>query len=362
MAIAACQRQVEHRLLEKIIMNTQRATLPRLLAVCAATASLFVAVGEAPAADKLKAAMLLPGSYNDQSWNAAGYSGLMKIKAIGFDTAVSENVPDSDDASAMEDYASHGYNVVLAHSGRFLTAAQRVGPEFPKTQFIIGGGAEGQAPNVVSIDYENAQFGCQLGYLAARMSKTGKVGGVYGLEGLANIVAQAGGFRICAKKANPAIQVTIVYVKDMEDAASSKEAALSLIADGADVLTGKLNAAQNGLIQAAKEKGVFVTGRDPSSVETAPKQVLTNVLEFWDEMYSKTAVNAQQGKLVSGFVRYGYGTADQTVGATLAYDKSSKFNPAVPAAVVAEVEGLGAKFASGEMKIAPTPDDAKGGH
>jgi simple sugar transport system substrate-binding protein/basic membrane protein A len=147
----------------------------------------------------------------------------------------------------------------------------------------------------------------------------------------------------------------------MEDAAASKEAALSLIADGADVLTGKLNAAQNGLIQAAKDKGVFVTGRDPSSVATAPKAVLTNVLEFWDDMYSKTAAEAKSGKLVTGFVRYGYATADRTVGATLAYDKASKFNSIVPAAVVAEVEGMGPKFASGELKVAPTPDDAKGG-
>ena len=197
--------------------------------------------------------------------------------------------------------------------------------------------------------------------MAARMSKTGKVGGVYGLEGLPNIVAQAGGFRLCAKQANPAIQVTIVYMKDMEDAAAAKEAALSLIADGADVLTGKLNAAQNGIIQAAKEKGVFVTGRDPSSVEVAPKAVLTNIIESWGDMYAKTAAEAKAGRLVSGFVRYGYNTADRTTGATLAYDKSSKFNPLVPEAVVAEVEALGPKFASGEFKVEPTAQDAKGG-
>lgn len=330
------------------------------LAALAVTAG-GVAPSAADAADAPKAAMLLPGSFNDQSWNAAGYSGLMKIKSIGFDTAVSENVPDSDDATAMADYAQHGFAVVLAHSGRFLSAAQQVGPDYPKTQFIIGGGAAGQAPNVVSIDYENAQFGCQLGVLAARMSKTGKVGGIYGLEGLPNIVAQAGGFRLCAKKINPGLQVTIVYVKDMEDAAAAKEAALSLIGDGADVLTGKLNAAQNGVIQAAKEKGVFVTGRDPSSVETAPKAVLTNVLEYWDDMYAKTAAQAKAGKMVTGFVRYGYGTPDQTTGATLAYDKAGKFNPAVPAAVAAEVEGLGPQFAAGTLKVEPTPDDAKGG-
>ena len=339
------------------IMNTRHAlTTVVLLSAAAALTAI-----PAHAADKPKAAMLLPGSINDQSWNAIGYSGLVAIGKLGFDIAYTENTPDADDATAMADYAQHGANVVLGHSGRFLSAAQQVAPDYPKVQFIIGGGASGQSPNVASIDFDNAAFGCQIGYLAARMSKTGKVGGVYGLEGLPNIVAQAGGFRLCAKKANPNIKVTIVYVKDMEDAAAAKEAALSLIADGADVLTGKLNAAQNGLVQAAKEKNVFVTGRDPSSVEVAPKAVLTNILEFWGDMYAKTAAEAKAGKLVSGFVRYGYNTADKTTGATLAYDKASKFNPVVPAAVVAEVEGLGPKLASGELKLDPTPEDAKGG-
>ena len=87
-------------------------------------------IGSACAADAPKAAMLLPGSINDQSWNAIGYSGLMAIKALGFETAYTENTPDSDDATAMEDYAQHGYSVVLGHSGRFLSAAQRVGPDY----------------------------------------------------------------------------------------------------------------------------------------------------------------------------------------------------------------------------------------
>ena len=35
-----------------------------------------------------------------------------------------------------------------------------------------------------------------VGVLAARMNKTGKVGAVAGLEGLPNIIASMGGFRL----------------------------------------------------------------------------------------------------------------------------------------------------------------------
>src|SRR5438105_8106801 len=34
-----------------------------------------------------KVAMLLPGSVNDQSWNAAGYAGLVKLKDTGMEIA-----------------------------------------------------------------------------------------------------------------------------------------------------------------------------------------------------------------------------------------------------------------------------------
>ena len=158
-------------------------------------------VGAPTAHAEDKAAILLPGSANDQSWNALGYSILKSLEPHGFKTAYSENVSDADEAEAMRDYANQGYGIVMGHSGRFVSAMEQVAPDFPKTQFIAVSGNEGKSPNVMSIDWNNAQFGCQLGHLAARMSKTGKVGGVYGLQGVPNITAQAGGFRICAEKA-----------------------------------------------------------------------------------------------------------------------------------------------------------------
>src|SRR4029077_15219726 len=130
-----------------------------------------------------KVAMLLPGSVNDQSWNAAGYAGLLKLKDAGLEIAYSENVQAADHGEAMKDYARRGFSPVIGHSGRFLSAAQRVGPEFEKTYFLVGSGSGG-ARNVISADIANEQFGYLVGVLAARMSKTGKVGAVAGLEGL----------------------------------------------------------------------------------------------------------------------------------------------------------------------------------
>ncbi len=337
------------------------------------TASAFRAIGRVALAAALlagaplpggaahaddKAAILLPGSINDQSWNALGYSILMSLKPHGFATAYTENVADADEAEALRDYASHGYTIVMGHSGRFVSAMQQVAPDFPQTQFIAVSGNEGMKPNVMSIDWNNAQFGCQIGLLAARMSRTHKVAGVYGLEGVPNITAQAGGFRICAEKAGA--KVTILYVKDMEDAAAAKEAGLSLIAQGADVLTGKLNAAETGLIEAAKEKHVYATGRGTDQTKLAPEAVLTNIVEDWPAMFGNTADQVKQGKRFGTFVMYGYDTAPVT-GATLMYDNGKMCNPVVPASVVAELQQMAKDFASGTMKVTPTRRDARGG-
>jgi len=331
---------------------------PRRFASLATVSLALALMGASAAHAEEKAAILLPGSANDQSWNALGYAILKSLEPHGFKTAYSENVADADEAEALRDYASQGYQIVMGHSGRFVSAMEQVAPDFPKTQFIAVSGNEGMPPNVMSIDWNNAQFGCQLGLLAARMSKTHKVGGVYGLQGVPNITAQAGGFRICAEKAGA--KVTIIYIKDMEDAAEAKEAAFSLIAGGADVITGKLNAAEAGLIEAAKEKNVYATGRGPDQTKIAPKLVLTNIVEDWPAMFGSTADQVKAGKLFGTFVQYGYDTAPVT-GATLEYEPGKAFNPIVPASVVKELDDMAAEFKTGALKIVPTEHDARPG-
>src|SRR6476619_2078547 len=104
--------------------NSRRAALALSVAVFAAV----LALGTASASDK--AAMLLPGSVNDQSWNAIGFAALNKLKEGGAEVAYSENVAPADQIETMKDYARRGFSPVIGHSGRYLSAAQRVGPEF----------------------------------------------------------------------------------------------------------------------------------------------------------------------------------------------------------------------------------------
>ena len=326
-----------------------------------ATFALIVGLGlAAPVARSQagKVAMLLPGSVNDQSWNAAGYTGLVKLKERGFEIAYSENVQAADHVEAMKDYARRGFSPVIGHSGRFLSAAQRVAPEFDKTVFLVGSGSGGQG-KVISLDVANEQYAYVVGVLAGRMTKTGKVGAVAGLEGLPNMIASMGGFRLGVKSVRPEAEVKIIYLQSMEDPAAAKEAAFSLIAGGADVVAGKLNAGQSGIIQAAKDKNVFATGRSVGHTAIAPERVLTNIDEKWGDIYAAAVTDLRAGKLTGNYIAYGYTTP--TGGAELRYSAERALNPAVPAAVAAELETVKKKLASGEVKVKPTKEDARGG-
>jgi simple sugar transport system substrate-binding protein/basic membrane protein A len=306
-----------------------------------------------------KAAMLLPGSINDQSWNAAGHAGLQKLKGQGWEIAYSENVQAADHIEAMKDYARRGFSPIIGHSGRFLSAAQRVAPDFEKTFFIVGSGSGGQGKNVASVDVANEQFGYLVGFLAGRMTRTGKVGAVAGLEGLPNMVASLGGFRLGAKAARPDAEVRVIYLPSMEDPAAAKEAAFSLVAGGADVVAGKLNAGHAGIIQAAKEKSVWTAGRSYGHTAIAPERVLANIVENWADIYAAAVADLKAGKLQPTYVSYGYHSA--TNGADLRYSQAQALNPAVPAAVAAELEAIKKKLKSGELKVKPTKEDARSG-
>lgn len=328
------------------------------LALSAAALATGVALGAAHAADK--AAMLLPGSVNDQSWNAIGFAGLTKLKDMSFETAYSENVSPADQIETMKDYAARGFSPVIGHSGRFLSAAQRVGPDFDKTWFIVASAAQGAGKNVAALDYNNIHIGYLMGVLAAKMSKTGKLGVVSGLEGLPNTIQYVGGFRQGAKAAKPDIEVKVIYIKDMEDAAMSKEAALSLISGGADFVYGKLNAAQMGLIQAAKEKNVYTTGRSYGHVAAAPENVITATIENWPAMYAAAAKAIKDGTIKPELTMYGYDSAAGS-GADLKYSETKAFGAAVPADVADAVEAAKKKLTSGELKPTVTKEDARGG-
>jgi len=97
--------------------------------------------------------------------------------------------------------------------------------------------------------------------MAARMTETGTIGGVYGID-IPPVVKFRNGFEQGARYANPDINILGSYTDSFTDPARGADVAQALIGDGADVIFGAGGQTGSGGIQFATSEGVFAIGVD----------------------------------------------------------------------------------------------------
>jgi basic membrane lipoprotein Med (substrate-binding protein (PBP1-ABC) superfamily) len=162
-----------------------------VLAACAAPVAA-PAGGEQPAADApaadapaadagevVRVALLMPSTINDIAWSQSMYVSLKELQAeMGEDKleiAYSENmfnVPDA--AAAIREYASSGYNLVIAHGAQYGDSLMEIAPDFPEVSFAWGTttrtGAEDGITNIFAYEPRGDEAGYVTGVLAAKLT------------------------------------------------------------------------------------------------------------------------------------------------------------------------------------------------
>ncbi len=231
-----------------------------------------------PTAKPYRVALVVPGPINDMAWNQTGYEALMNLKQqLGVEVAFKEGVLTKDGEEVLRTFASQGFDLIIGHGDEYSEGSKVVAPEFPKVQFAVVNG-QYTADNLASISFFDEQMTFLAGATAAKMSKSGKIGYVGGLE-IPPLVRFGKGYEQGAKYVNPNIQVLTTLTGSFEDAAKAKEAALAMIEQGADVIFYWLDSGKDGVLEAAKEKKVFLIGSMFDQHELAPELILTNTVQ-----------------------------------------------------------------------------------
>ncbi|HEX5740255.1 MAG TPA: BMP family ABC transporter substrate-binding protein, partial [Pilimelia sp.] len=169
-----------------------RRTRTRVLAAvtAAAAAAATAACGEAPqrqaggsAGPQYTACMVTDiGGIDDRSFNTAAWRGMQN--AAKEHTAVEPKYVASTAESAYEpnltQYVNQKCNFILAVGGLMANATSKIAKANPNQEFGI---VDAKLPetNVYPMQFDTAQAGFLAGYLAAGMSKSGKVGTYGGL-------------------------------------------------------------------------------------------------------------------------------------------------------------------------------------
>ena len=226
-----------------------------------------------------KVAMVLTGVINDAGWNESAYNGLkMAEEQLGVEGAYSESVLQPDYESVMRDYASQGYNLIIAVGNEFSDAALVVAKDFLDTKFAVMNGNNFQEPNVAAYRFNTPQTGFLAGVCAALYSKTGVVGMIGGTT-LPHIKDAVDAFAAGAKYINPDIKVLTGYTESMTDVAKGKEMGMTYIEQGADVLSANANSCALGVVEAATDKNIRYIGYISDQYDVAPDNIMISAVQ-----------------------------------------------------------------------------------
>ncbi|KAB7894975.1 BMP family ABC transporter substrate-binding protein [Rouxiella sp. S1S-2] len=234
---------------------------------------------QAFAADKeIKVALLLPGSVADGGWSQLAYQGLQNLKAQGFKVASSESVAQAQMDQVIRGYADDGYNLIIGHSFEYGSEFDQIAPEYPDTYFFATTfkPAEKAPTNVefVNLAYLNAAYGA--GALAALISEKGKAVGYVGGGDNPTQQGMMRAFIAGAEKTRPGIKGLGIVTGDYDNAAKGREAASTMIGNGADVIWHTADVTGLGAIQGAAAAKVKAIGCYADQKNIAPDFVATS--------------------------------------------------------------------------------------
>ena len=82
----------------------------------------------------MKIVLILPGSIDDQSWNASNNAGAEQAnKDLGTNIEVVESVPVEEFEATFTESGEKGYDIVMAAGSQFDEACAAVAPNYPDT-------------------------------------------------------------------------------------------------------------------------------------------------------------------------------------------------------------------------------------
>lgn len=251
--------------------------------------SIFVlSLGFGASAKTFRVAVIMPSSISDMAFSQSMYEALVTIQEeVGkenFEFVYSENMfVVADAAAAIRDYASEGYDLVIAHGSQYGSSLMEIAPDFPSTSFTWGTSvntfSDKGITNIFAYEARSEEGGYVCGVLAAKLSQTGIIGVIGPIEtGDAKLYVD--GFKVGVLATKPDAQVNVNWTGSFSDVALASEAAQTHINAGADVLTGTAQMVV-GAIGVARQRGVLWFGTQADQTSLAPEVVVANQVYDW---------------------------------------------------------------------------------
>lgn len=248
--------------------------------------------------EKLKVGFIYVGSASDGGYSQAHDNGrkYLEEKIPNVETVVKESVPEGQEVEKVAtDMIDQGCKVIFATSFGYGDYIEKVAKEYPDVKFFHCSGVK-TADNMSTYFGREYQARYLTGIVAGMKSKNGKIGYVAAFS-IPEVVRSVNAFTLGVRSVNPTAVVKVTWTNTWYDPAKEKEAAVSLLDQGVDVLGQyqDTTAAQ----QAAEERGVACIGSDLDMSQAAPKTNMTSAIWNWGSYYVQAVQSVIDGKFKS---------------------------------------------------------------
>lgn len=213
-------------------------------------------------------------------------------KETGVTTSYVENVPEGADAErVIREMASRGDKVVFATSFGFMNYALKVSRQFPDTAFIHATGYKlGDNMGLVNARFYEGRY--LTGVIAGEMTESNVLGYVAAFP-IPEVLQGINAFIQGARSVNPDAELRVIWVNSWYDPGKERQAAMTLMAQGVDVITHHTDS--TAVVQAAEEQGKYAFGYHSDMSKYGPNAHLTAVTHHWGDYYVKIVKEVQAG-------------------------------------------------------------------
>ena len=264
--------------------------LRRTLLATAAMGLGLMAAGGALAAgmDKAKACFVYVGPIGDGGWTFQHHQGALAVKekfGDKVDVQWQENVPEGADAErVLTQMALSGCNIIFTTSFGYMDATNAVAAKFPNVMFEHATGFKREHPNVSTYNARFYEGRAIEGLIAGKMTKSNKIGYIASFP-IPEVVMGINSYYLNAKKANPAVELSVVWAYTWFDPAKEADAAKALIDQGVDVIASHTDSTAP-LAEAKKTDGkVIGFGQASDMAEYKPSPRVTSIIDDWSPYY-----------------------------------------------------------------------------
>jgi simple sugar transport system substrate-binding protein len=224
-------------------------------------------------------------------------------KETGVTTSYVENVAEGADAErVIREMAKRGDKVIFATSFGYMNYMLKVSEKFPNTAFVHATGYKlGKNMGLVNARFYEGRY--LTGVIAGEMTKSNVLGYVAAFP-IPEVLQGINAFIKGARSVNPNAELRVIWVNSWYDPGKERQAALTLISQGADIVTHHTDS--TAVVQAAEEEGIYAFGYHSDMSKYGPRAHLTATTHHWGDYYVKTVREVLAGTWAPVSVWGGY--------------------------------------------------------